>query len=374
MTNTDKTLSAERRKDIAGALEDMAETLGLAKGYQAILRNASEALREASRTQSPAEWQVEGVAWTKVRIDTQPDADGWCFCTPANHPQDIAEGRAAGDWNKGSQFYGQVRAASIAPPAPDKWPRPLLRWESRFSSMRRGYGVFGDEMAAFDTEYLSEQEIAAEEAESQARYEELFFSTLRPWLTPPAPERSKEEVFSKLHKAYLRGVGWAGRNPDANEAEQYKAAYDYADAETSALEPSPIHKGEVIGWAFDIATRVAMVSDEPAQYTSFEPRISFDRPSVPEGSIRNLRPLYASPHPVTISPEEGVRERAFDNHQWPLGTRVTKTKGSSWTGRVVGYYSTSMTPVGYAVESENEPGSVQIYPLAALSVKPGEQE
>lgn len=49
-----------------------------------------------------------------------------------------------------------------------------------------------------------------------------------------------------------------------------------------------------------------------------------------------------------------------------LGDRVTKTKGSSWTGRVVGFYSTSLTPEGYAVESENEPGSVQIYPVSAL--------
>ena len=55
---------------------------------------------------------------------------------------------------------------------------------------------------------------------------------------------------------------------------------------------------------------------------------------------------------------------------WPTfnyGDRVTKIKGSSWTGRVVGFYSTDLTPEGYAVESENEPGSVQIYPAAALS-------
>lgn len=48
------------------------------------------------------------------------------------------------------------------------------------------------------------------------------------------------------------------------------------------------------------------------------------------------------------------------------GDRVTKISGSSWTGRVVGTYSTTLTPEGYAVESENEPGSVQIYPAAAL--------
>lgn len=52
----------------------------------------------------------------------------------------------------------------------------------------------------------------------------------------------------------------------------------------------------------------------------------------------------------------------------PLGTRMRKTKGSSWQGRVVGYYSTSLTPHGVCIESEREPGSVQIYPITALEV------
>lgn len=54
------------------------------------------------------------------------------------------------------------------------------------------------------------------------------------------------------------------------------------------------------------------------------------------------------------------------DRKFKLGDRVTKTKGSAWTGHVVGFYSTNLTPVGYAVESENEPGSVQIYPEAAI--------
>jgi dihydrofolate reductase (trimethoprim resistance protein) len=52
-----------------------------------------------------------------------------------------------------------------------------------------------------------------------------------------------------------------------------------------------------------------------------------------------------------------------------LGDRVTKIKGSSWTGRVVGFYSTALTREGYNVESENEIGSVQLYPVAALEQK-----
>lgn len=64
---------------------------------------------------------------------------------------------------------------------------------------------------------------------------------------------------------------------------------------------------------------------------------------------------------------EGAKAMQWPD-QWPLGTRVRKRKGSSWQGRVVGYYSTDLTPRGYAVESEREPGSVQIYPKAAFEV------
>lgn len=52
-----------------------------------------------------------------------------------------------------------------------------------------------------------------------------------------------------------------------------------------------------------------------------------------------------------------------------LGERVTKKQGSNWTGRVVGFYSTELTPEGYAVESDTEHGSVQIYPVNALTKK-----
>ena len=52
-----------------------------------------------------------------------------------------------------------------------------------------------------------------------------------------------------------------------------------------------------------------------------------------------------------------------------LGQIVTKRSGSCWTGRVVGFYSTSLTPEGYCVESILEFGSVQIYPAKALRVR-----
>ena len=49
-----------------------------------------------------------------------------------------------------------------------------------------------------------------------------------------------------------------------------------------------------------------------------------------------------------------------------LGTWVRKRQGGSWRGKVVGWYQTSLTQEGYVVESFFEPGSVQLYPVAAL--------
>lgn len=51
---------------------------------------------------------------------------------------------------------------------------------------------------------------------------------------------------------------------------------------------------------------------------------------------------------------------------FPLGTRVRKKSGSSWQGHVCGHYATSLTADGVCVESEREPGSVQLYPAHAL--------
>src|SRR5947208_11026633 len=49
-----------------------------------------------------------------------------------------------------------------------------------------------------------------------------------------------------------------------------------------------------------------------------------------------------------------------------LGDRVRKKSGAAWQGHVVGWYCTKLTPEGYAVQSECNPGSVQISHVAAL--------
>lgn len=51
------------------------------------------------------------------------------------------------------------------------------------------------------------------------------------------------------------------------------------------------------------------------------------------------------------------------------GDRVRKHSGAWWEGRVVGYYSTAQTPIGYCVQLDLvENGPVQIYPESALEL------
>jgi hypothetical protein len=54
------------------------------------------------------------------------------------------------------------------------------------------------------------------------------------------------------------------------------------------------------------------------------------------------------------------------NAQFKMGDYVQKKSGSQWHGRIVGWYSTGLTPIGWCVESVFEQGSVQIYPEKAL--------
>jgi hypothetical protein len=60
--------------------------------------------------------------------------------------------------------------------------------------------------------------------------------------------------------------------------------------------------------------------------------------------------------------------------KFKLGDYVAKKSGSQWSGRIVGEYSTELTPEGYAVESSTEHGSVQIYPAKALELAANHSE
>ena len=55
-------------------------------------------------------------------------------------------------------------------------------------------------------------------------------------------------------------------------------------------------------------------------------------------------------------------------NKFTLGDLVEKVSGAHWRGKVVGTYSTELTPEGYCVESDAHKGSVQIYPAKALKL------
>jgi dihydrofolate reductase (trimethoprim resistance protein) len=69
---------------------------------------------------------------------------------------------------------------------------------------------------------------------------------------------------------------------------------------------------------------------------------------------------------VGVGPSQDHKMQSPFAATFGLGDRVRKKSGAAWQGRIVGWYSTQLTPEGYAVESEAHPGSVQIYPVAAL--------
>jgi hypothetical protein len=61
-----------------------------------------------------------------------------------------------------------------------------------------------------------------------------------------------------------------------------------AGSHTAAATPS-----EPVAWVYELATRITHGPDRgQVAYDGFDRRISFDRPYVPEGAIRNLTPLY----------------------------------------------------------------------------------
>ena len=66
-----------------------------------------------------------------------------------------------------------------------------------------------------------------------------------------------------------------------------------ADERAEALEAqlAEARRGEVMAWRYELARRY---DGYPARYSDWgPPQLSFEKPNVPEGSIRNLTPLYA---------------------------------------------------------------------------------
>ena len=101
---------------------------------------------------------------------------------------------------------------------------------------------------------------------------------------------------------------------------------------------------------------------------SAKQRVLESRPSVCGLGIRRRRKCQSCDCRFTTL-ERATADEPCDiakGRKWQVGDYVMKKGGAHWRGRCVGHYQTKLTPRGYAVESSNESGSVQIYPEQAL--------
>lgn len=92
-------------------------------------------------------------------------------------------------------------------------------------------------------------------------------------------------------------------------------------------------------------------------------KLVYDGDGVIRDALETLgvEPVYCAEHRRPSPDGEG-------GWRFKRGDCVRKIAGSKWHGFVVGFYSTELTPVGYAVESMYEIGSVQIYPEKAIEL------
>lgn len=74
---------------------------------------------------------------------------------------------------------------------------------------------------------------------------------------------------------------------------EYRASdmYEYARV---AIEAERQQRGEPVAFSYELAT----TRSGDGEYTHWSPRLSYSMPNVPDGSIRNLKRLYASPLPA----------------------------------------------------------------------------
>lgn len=90
------------------------------------------------------------------------------------------------------------------------------------------------------------------------------------------------------------------------------------------------------------------------------------------GESRDSDRVVTIIHNVNKTYKEQLLSAFEPKGKFSEGVKVRKKSGSWWEGKIVGSYSTSQTPEGYAVQliTENDNGPVQIYPAEALELIP----
>ena len=151
---------------------------------------------------------------------------------------------------------------------------------------------------------------------------------------------------------------------------KYRHMIDWGEKEVSpgtfTLENFDVGKsnGTWTGWG---CWSTVKFSDVHIYSNSLKPRLN-ELIAVIQVALEGPFSSEDPPRPVPAHTEYEADTFAGKFKTFKLGDVVTKTKGSQWTGKVVGFYSTALTPEGYAVESSTERGSVQIYPASALTL------
>lgn len=109
-----------------------------------------------------------------------------------------------------------------------------------------------------------------------------------------------------------------------------------------------------MAFRYELAHAVEINEQTKAKtYVDWRLHLDWKAPNAGDDAQRNIKPLY------------GLQASKF-----AMGDVVHKRSGARWSGKVCGFYSTSNTPIGYAVESlaPDTLGSVQIYPESALEL------
>lgn len=166
----------------------------------------------------------------------------------------------------------------------------------------------------------------------------------------------REQESSDAYAATLRLEGWKSRAIRPAQTAPHDALYAPGIAEQ--LERTDWTPEEALRWYaegkhFDTVNGCTRIIDSGAIASNALKHLSL--PYLEMKGDAELSELRTQTAP---QPEQSGK---FAMHQ-----RVRKTSGSEWQGRICGTYSTSLTPEGYAVESEAHAGSVQIYPAKAL--------
>lgn len=310
----------------------------------------------------------------------------------------------------GTQRKHNIRAALEAAEAARPKPEPVavrvkpLEWHTYKSSM--GYKVcaydpFGMEFGRIDAgPGLSEKQVEELKKVKQADYEARIRSALvaqpvavgvpEGWkLVPKEPTEEMHDAARDWSvKKYGQGVGRDG-------SEGCYRAMLAASPEPPVTQPAePVQAEPIAVIALQrLMAKLADLLDEdkfhdcedivlsagisPPVQAAQEP-VATKKPYLTRLAIRSGVTSTGVPYSYTKPDDDGDYVTYTDAltalaspqpdalRKFKIGDRVRKKSGSSWNGRVVGFYSTKLTPIGYAVESEREPGSVQIYPEAAL--------